>query len=342
MPSVKVLKKKSKALDKANLNQKEVENLFEKLIGTNKVDLVYALPRFKQMHQKLRGFLKAGCTMTEEFFLGDTESYNVFVEYQEHGIKTCSLIDLLPEFDKHKLVFGQFTEDDEIKFTKVYNEFRQSDTIKKLLITASQLKAFSRDLEARKSTFVYSGAGMYLKPLVFCSSFDIFSLRAKDPNDRLVIGWINYLRKILELGEYLSNELQQPDIDIKKFCETVITILTSAEKEPGLQGCKGAFTKIKESMHMLEENFPKYYKEFVNSDKNSTTIFVSFIKDVTEKNTNSHISVVAQFTKILNFYIEQMEKNGVKLDPKISQLAEQTRDSLKKFSDTATKESKSD
>ena len=134
---------------------------------------------------------------------------------------------------------------------------------------------------------------------------------------------------------YLSEEVQKPDIDIKKFCDTVITILSAAEREPGLQGCKQAFDKIKESMNLLEDNFSKYYKEFVNSDKNTTTIFISFIKDVTDKNSNAQLSLVSQFTKILNYYIEQMDKSGMKLDPAIAKIAAQTNENLQSMMSNA-------
>lgn len=331
MPAIKVIKKQSRSAKKMGIDPDEVGKMFEELIGTNRVNILYANPRALKMKESIYKFLSAGKAMTERFFLDDIEIYNKYVDFMFNAVATLEILNKLPKFTDEELYCKTYTDEKVLKFTEVYNEFRASDTLKYIMISAGQLKAISTQLEAKDPEFIYSGSGFYFKPLVFCPDFNIYSLRHLDRKDPIVRSWVTYLCKLYELGLFLSDELQKPDIDIKQFCETVIQILTAAEKEPGLQGCRQAFDKIKESMHLLEENFSKYYKEFVNSDKNSSTIFVSFIKDVTEKNANAQIGIIAQFSKILNFYTEQMDKSGVKLDPKIIELTKSTKEQLSNF-----------
>lgn len=327
-PHVKVMKKQPKGLKQAGIAPDEVGKMFEELIGVSRVDLRYAYPRFEKLVSALGSFIRIGAAMTLERFLGNTEVYNSFVDFQNNAVKLMKLAAEIPAIPDTDRMLNNFKDAHIIAFTKVYNKFREDSVLKHIMISASYLQPYATQLAAKKTDFIFKGEGFYFKPLVFCPEMNIYDLRTSNVSQLIVNNWVSYLNQVYEFGTLLSVELQQPDIDIKKFCETVIAILTSAEREPGLQGCRQAFDKIKESMHLLESNFDKYYKEFVNSEKNTTTIFISFIRDVTEKNANSQMSIIAQFTKILNYYIEQMDKNGMKLDPAIAGVAKQARESL--------------
>lgn len=327
-PKAKIMTKKGSLGD---LNQSEIARMFEELIGTNRVDLIYALPKFHEMIRRIRIFCSSGQGLTEKYFFDDIESYNLFVTFQSEIIKTIELEKSIPTFSLESRLTGKHSEKDIIEFTKVYNKFRDSEVIKQITISASLLKSSYKDLSMKKSDFIYDDYSSQFCPLVFCPNFNILLMKNHQPNDQKVKSWISYLKLLFELGQFLVEEMQKPDIDIKKFCETVIQILTAAEKEEALRGCKKAFDKIKESMHLLQENFSKYYKEFINADKNSTTIFISFIKDVTEQNSDAEYSVIAQFTKILNYYVKQMEKSGMKMSPEMQQATQSTIEQLRSF-----------
>lgn len=331
MPAAKV-KTITKKSSLGDLNQNEIARMFEELIGTNRVDLIYALPKFKEMARRLKLFCAAGQGLTDKYFFGDIDSYNQFVVFQGETINTFGLIDRIPKFSAESRILGKYEEKDIIEFTKIYNEFRDSNVIKQITISASLLKSSHKDLIAKKPDFIYKDYSSHFCPLVFCPNFNILVMKELSPDDQRLKSWITYLKLLYELAQYLVEEMQKPDIDIQKFCSTVIQILTAAEKEEGLRGCKKAFDKIKESMHLLQDNFGKYYKEFINADKNSTTIFVSFIKDVTEQNADAEFSVISQFTKILNYYVKQMEKSGMKMSPEMQQATQMTIEQLKSFS----------
>jgi len=325
---VKTMKRSPKSLKNAGISTEDIGRQFEELIGTDRVDLFYAYPRMLTMVSKLSTFIQCGLTLNEKFFLNDIETYNTFVDFQRDASLMLEEAHKIPIISDADRILRRFKDVDIIAFTKIYNIFKSHKVIKQIMISAGQLQSISSKLKVKDSSFIYRCEGLHFKPLIFCPNFDIFELRCFDDTSSIIKTWVTYLERLHTVGVYFSEELQKPDIDIKKFCETVIQILLVAEKEPGLQGCKAAFEKIRESMHLLEENFSKYYKEFINSEKNSSTIFVSFIKDVTEKNSNAQFGIIAQFTKILNFYTEQMDKSGMKMDPMISKLAAQTRENL--------------
>lgn len=339
MKGVKTIKKMPKGLKEAGLSQDAIEQMFEELIGTNRVDLYYAYPRFVTMATRLNNLFKLGEALSDRFFLEDVNNYNEFVDFQEGILGACRIIKKIPVVSNEDLLFRKYKEDVILEFTKHYNEFRNHPVLVSIMSSAETLRSISADLKdnsgTKKLSWIDRIEGTMYHPLHFCPEFNVLSL--KNSNSVIIGTWRSYLRAIFETGEFFSEELQKPDIDIKKFCSTVITILTNAEREPGLQGCAQAFSKIKESMNLLEENFGRYYKEFVCADKNSSSIFVSFIKDVTDKNSNASIGIVAQFTKILNFYMEQMERQGMKLDPALSKLSKETISSLNKYASGSQK-----
>ncbi len=312
-----------------NMTQKEIGIVFEELIGATRVDLTYAYPKFLEMSRDLIRYAHMARVLHADYFLGDDESYDDFVDFQKDMVKVCELHTKIPTtIDKKSVFMKTVSEEDILAFTKVYNEFRESDVLKKIFVTANILSSYKNALASKDSTFIYQSSGMYYKPFSFIPSFDIFRLRALSRDDGIVKTWVTFMQQTYIIGDNLACRIQQPDIDIKTFCKTVITILTAAEKEPQLRGCREAFDTIKESMDLLEKNFSKYYKEFVNTDKNSTSIFVSFIRDVSENNKDAKVKVVRQFTQILNFYVEQMNKNGQKLDPQIAELIKASQDML--------------
>jgi len=311
------------------MTQKEIGVIFEELIGATRVDLTYAYPKFIDMTRDLTKYAHIAHVLSENYFLGDEESYEDYVDFQKSMVRACELHKKIPASISPQSVFMKTVTEEQIKeFTKVYNEFRESEVIKKIFTTANILASYKTQLSAKDSTFIYQSSGLYYKPFSFIPSFDIFSLRSLPRDDRVVRTWVSFMEQTYIIGDSLAHRIQQPDIDIKTFCKTVITILTAAEKEPQLRGCREAFDTIKESMDLLEKNFSKYYKEFINTDKNSTSIFVSFIRDVSEKNKDAQVKVVRQFTQILNFYVEQMNKNGQKLDPQIAELIKASQDML--------------
>lgn len=322
---------KTRAVPKnLDMTQKEIGIIFEELIGATRVDLTYAYPKFNDMTLSLIRFAKLSQVMTAEYFGDDEASYAEFIEFQKSMVAACHLLEKIPATVTRTSVFMKsVTEEDVFLFTKVYNEFRESTAIRAILMSASRLKSFEAPITAKDVSFIYQSPGIFYKPFTFIPDFDVYSLRGRNRDDRVVKTWVSYMHQLFVLGNELAEKMQKPDIDIKKFCNTVITILTAAEKEPGLRDCREAFDTIKESMDLLEKNFSEYYKRFINTDKNSTSIFVSFIKDVSEKNKDAKIRVVRQFTKILNHYVEQMNKSGQKLDPQISELIKASQDMLR-------------
>ena len=115
----------------------------------------------------------------------------------------------------------------------------------------------------------------------------------EDRQDMLVA-----LHKLLVISESVYNVSNKPDIDISEFAEVVRTSLNGLRKQ--IPRCDGAFNEIMSSIGLLTTNFDGYFKDFSDTG-NSTLIIEGFIKDVSNKTTNSP-DLTRQFRTILSHY----------------------------------------
>jgi hypothetical protein len=307
---VKSIKRKIKGAP----TEKEIAKIFNQLLGTEEVNLAYALPRFTRMVAIVAKILKINNVMKESFFCGAEDAFIEFREFDEQLTMANNLIKTIPEFDAKNLVFNTIPQDQVKEFTKVYNSFRDNHAVRKLVLSASRIKPFVEDIKANKYDYIYKTSGTSLCLLSFCEKFNFLVLRtlSTDTVDPLVKIWSGYLKNIFEAGKTIGEELVAPDMDIKEFSKIVIMALEAAEKDPALHDCKQAFAKIKESMHLLESNFKGYYREFVQSSNDPLCILQNFISDVTNKNSDSSINILAQFTKIVDHFRKKMDQNGIR------------------------------
>jgi len=111
--------------------------------------------------------------------------------------------------------------------------------------------------------------------------------------------------------------ITSPDIDISKFSGVIVDSLCEIEKHPKLSRCKRAFTKIKNSVSLLEGNFDDYYKNFVQS-QNPSVIMESFIVDIAERE-NADPETTRQFRMIIT-HIRNMAKERKINDPQMEQM----------------------
>lgn len=312
MPAkIKVLKKKLKGVP----SEPEIEKIFNQLIGTDEVDITYALPRFERMKNTLANIANLNRVFSVGHFMGDETSYNTFVDFDNDILETIKLFDSIPQMKGIDVMLSKVPKEEIKEFTIVYNKFKHSSVIKNIILSASRVKPFVKDIEAKKYDYIWNSPGLSMNLLSFVESFDMFSLKTLSQEHPYVKIWNSYLVYIFKAGKSLNQEINSPDIDIKKFSEIVVQSITAAERDPALNDCKAAFGKIKESMHLLEGNFGKYYNEFVASSNDPMSIFQNFLRDVCDKNADASVGILAQFTKIINHFTKKMKSAGIK-DPK--------------------------
>lgn len=309
MPAkIKVLKKKLKGVP----TEPEIEQIFNQLIGTDEVDITYAFPRFERMKNTLVGITALNRVFSLNHFMNDENSYGTFVDFDNDMIETIKLFDTIPPMKSIDIMFKKVPKEEVKQFTTIYNNFKNSTVIKNIILSASRIKPFVKDIEAKKYDYLWKSPGLSMNLLSFVETFDMFSLKTLPKDHPHVRMWNSYLAYIFKAGKSLNQEINSPDIDIKKFSEIVVQSITAAERDPALNDCKDAFGKIKESMHLLEGNFGKYYHEFVASSNDPMSIFQNFLRDVCDKNSDASVGILAQFTKIINHFTKKMKSAGIK------------------------------
>jgi hypothetical protein len=116
--------------------------------------------------------------------------------------------------------------------------------------------------------------------------------------------------------------MTSPDIDVDEFVNVIVSSIDQIKNQPSLSRCTRAFDKIKESVHMLKDNFSEYYKDFLET-KNSTIIMENFVIDVS-KNTKKDPQLMQQFRKIISHY-RSLAKSNIQ-NPQLRALFERVND----------------
>jgi len=111
-------------------------------------------------------------------------------------------------------------------------------------------------------------------------------------------------------GADIYKTFMSPDIDIKQFVEEFGKKLDDMKKV--MPNCHKAFKALKKSLHLLENNFESYYKEFMKT-QNPGIIFESFFSDVQKKNQNN-IALMQEFKLIIEYVKKNMPKNGKNME----------------------------
>lgn len=165
-----------------------------------------------------------------------------------------------------------------------FTSFKESWVVSETIILCSSLsnyKIYIEDINNLDYAFINT-IPMNVKVFPFSDvSFNIiWSLQALDQKARSYI--LTLLHYIYVESLTIYKNATTPDIDIKKFSNTLINSISNLENVPELNRCKDVFNKIKESVGLLEDNFGSYYKDFIQS-KNPSTLIESFISDVYDK-----------------------------------------------------------
>jgi hypothetical protein len=90
----------------------------------------------------------------------------------------------------------------------------------------------------------------------------------------------------------------RPDVNLDSFCYVLQGNLNNIRKH--IPRCDAAFNMIANSLGMLKQNIPDYFRDYKTTG-DSSVIMQNFITDVA-KTSKSSAKVGFQFQKIMNFY----------------------------------------
>jgi len=131
------------------------------------------------------------------------------------------------------------------------------------------------------------------------------------------------LCKLFNLTYNLYKTHASPDIDIDRFVEVVMNNISEVRKQ--IPRCDKAFNKIIKSVHLLKNNFGKYYKDLIET-KTSSIIMENFILDVAKDTAKVDPDVSRQFRIIISHY-RKLAGSRAK-DPRVKAIFEKLEDQI--------------
>jgi hypothetical protein len=157
------------------------------------------------------------------------------------------------------------------------------------------------DIPTESYTFIKRMIGSDFVPLSEITSLNFYDMYIHGTDGptgtkTLIVLTLAQLYKFtLQIYKYIMS----PDIDIEKFSELMLDQIEAAKKM--VPRCNEAFDAIKSSMHLLNDNFEVYYKEFVTT-KSPSTIMEEYIKDICGNKATTKPQVIRQFRDIISFF----------------------------------------
>jgi len=283
----------------------ELVDMFNQLVDPNKADPEIIYPKYVDIKNKTIQVIRLLTAFTTSPIRNlpriDVDSIISAIKLMESSLEPCN-----------------YTEND---IQENYTAFKNIYAVQESIVLCSYLSPFKQSIGDSKNLsdkFIKTMvAGTKLLPF---SSIDFhtlwFSSFVDKPIKEYILNWFNMLyNTTLEI----YNIVISPDIDISKFSDLLVEAIAQVQKHPELSRCNKAFSKLRNSVDLLKENFSNYHKDFVQSS-NPTIIIESFIHDVSKKET-ADAETTYQFRKIIQYYRKASANNPqIKHNPQMDQL----------------------
>lgn len=326
--------KKFSGVVRQTLDNRDVLDMFDGVLGAGEVDLNILDAKYKQLRLHVDRFL----TLLEALlayeglrpFARDSELLTGFIralraQFVEnfsaalppppmHSAATPLALDADPYAGIPKDVCDGF-----VRGARVAKE---SNLVKVILVTCKNLvpfKALIENAEELKDRFLVSSAGSQFCPLPdlpinFRALYTSFS-RAEDRHFLLVV-----LHKLYRISHDVYDAYRLPEIDVDKFSHIIVDSVGLVKKQ--LPGCEDAFRRITDSVDLLKLRFGEYHGDAVASG-NPAVIMENFVLDVAKEQSNASPALTRQFRKIISHYKKQASKHSSSMDPKLRTVFDQ-------------------
>lgn len=347
-------KVKTKKLKIMGNDDSDLTDLFNGFLGMSDPDPQIVIPKYKKVHEKATSMLK----LFESLLRTSRPFYQTFFELNKQGFKDIrtfvsqSAIELdvykLDEAGGHVLSSQELTElnsnpeklreyltntnarakidglHEKWKGLKecsaIQNYILIARNIKTLLSTEkTRAKADAHNLEDKTKlslNFIRNSDGDYLRIFEF-SSLDFKQITLSDSMTSELEQYLAlFLHLLYKDTLAIVETISMPDIDVSAFSDILISKISDCKKQ--IPRCDMAFKKIAESVHMLKDNFPSYYKDFIVSRSNPGIIIENFIFDVSTQCEHSP-ELMRQFRSIMTFIQQHMSASKTK-NPEIDKI----------------------
>jgi hypothetical protein len=310
-----------------------ISEMFNQMLGAGAVNMTIAYPKYLR--------IKGMCQQLVNLFrmLSDSPFMRKFSEFKPQKdeldafvTKSNATIAELFSIDFSHYEWNLNLIEDELKesFSAQYDKIKKSDFINGFVIMCDRLVVYKnhfRDLNKLNHKFITCMAGATYQPFPFSSLNLKYIFCLPNVGENTIKFFMTVLNKAYEFSHALWKETVSPDVDVEQFTEVIMANIGEIQKQSKLARCDKAFQKIKDSVHLLKNNFSDYYRDFVTT-KDSTVLMQNFIIDVSKK-TDSDPQTTRQFRQIINYYRE-LAQSQIQ-NPKVKMLFDKVNESFQQL-----------
>jgi hypothetical protein len=331
--ATKVSRKMKKQIGPGEGIETELSSITNQLLGIGLPNMDFAYPRYIRIYTYCESLIQlfeavAGSPymkMNKEA-VGHAKEIKTFCENCRNELGT--LLHLEDEgLSKNTLSTSVITT-----FKVTYDKLKSSQMVNAFIIMCNRLIP-DRDSIGDETKlchkFIFSLPGIEFCPFPFTSLNLKIVLSYPNLDNNIFEFFLLVLHKAYILSYKLYQEKQAPDIDISKFASLLVDAMKGLKKVPELQRCNKAFSRIEQSVLMLQTNFNEYYKDFLETG-DSTIIMQNFISDLM-KDGKGDAELTREFRVILMFYQKTSRNTQCNGTDKERQMLEKVNKSINMF-----------
>lgn len=311
---------------------KDISEMFNQMLGAGALNIIIAYPKYINMKNAVENLVRLFDAIQKSPFLTKTEEFKRCADELNHFVSEArKQIDYW--FGMQLEEPANVTDEQRQKFTELYEGVKKSSLVNQFIIMCDKLvvyKNYFNDENNLNDKFLTNMVDPEFKPFPFSNLNLKYIFTMCGPNTKKF--FMTILHKSFIISHTLWKVVTSPDVDVDQFVKIIMSNIDQIQNRPELGRCKDAFDKIKESVHMLKDNFSGYYRNFI-STKDSTIIMQNFIIDVS-KNQSNNPKVIKQFQKIVRYY-QTMASSQIKND-KAKQLFEKVNEAFKQIEKNTT------
>jgi hypothetical protein len=295
---------------KKQLADKNVVNMFNQMLGAEDADPDIIIPKYKIIKTKIISLAKILTSAEEDIFRksfpDEADGCADIIKYAE-ALMSINFIDIPDDI----------TSELAKSITESYISIKDNNDVKMIILTCKNLIDYTDKLsigDKYDDSFIARIPGFDFNPFPF-SRLNVKRMwMAAGITDHIKKYIFTVMKLVLDISKDVYKTLTSPDVDVKEFSKAIISSISQIKKQ--IPRCEKAFSKIEESVGLLENNFDGYYKDFIQS-QNPSTIIESFVIDVSQTG-GADIQTTQQFRKIIDYY--RRATNGKIKDPKIKKV----------------------
>lgn len=297
-----------------------INNMFEEMIGTKDADPEIILPKFVKSRNLIKHIYR---------YLLQLGSYkeleNLYFDIQKHlhqimdfaiSIKTNIIWDNMSDETT-----GMYSKFNKQELNQFYKKIKNDQTTKELVVLCGKLKRYSSNfatLDNLRDNFIGQEPGLDLCIFDF-SKFDLRKVWCNTERNLMVRKFILTTLHLLYKNLYeLYKTISSPDVDIEQFTELLVKSIGDLERRPGLNRCKNAFRRIRDSVSLLRNKFDDYYRDSISAE-NPNMMVENFILDVANTGTTD-ARLTREFRLIIQYMHKQGQQSGKTKDPAVRRI----------------------